>query len=44
MDVPLIYHFGKKIVRNVGSCFCKTMKLQHRLKVIEIRGMSELNS
>ena len=41
MDVPFISHFGKNILRNVGSCFCGAMKLQHRLKVIEI---SELNS
>ena len=44
MDVPFICHFGKKIQRNVGSCFCETVKRQHRLKVIEIRGMSELSS
>ena len=40
MDVPFICYFGqKKIVRNVGSCVCEVMKLQQRLKVIEVRGM-----
>ena len=39
---PSFVILAKKILRNVGSCFCGTMKLQHRLKVIEVRGMSSV--
>ena len=41
---PSFEILAKKILRNVGTCFGGTMKLQRRLEVNEIEGMSELNS
>ena len=34
MDGVFICYVAKKILRNVGSCVCETMKWQYRVQVI----------